>query len=107
MSGAGAVRLAPSILSADFSRLGELVRYAQMEGKSLAELTLDEYRRFSPEFEEDVLAIDLRSAIEARDAPGGTSSRQVEAALAKARERLAAASRAEPTNERTREPGRG
>jgi argininosuccinate lyase len=68
----------------------ELVRYAQMEGKSLGELSLEEYRRFSPGFEEDVLSIDLRSAIEARDAPGGTSSRRVEAALKHARARLRA-----------------
>jgi argininosuccinate lyase len=65
-----------------------LVRYAQMEGKALSELSLEEYRRFSPAFEEDVLALDLRSAIEARDAPGGTSPRQVEAALKRARQRL-------------------
>ncbi|MCH8919292.1 MAG: argininosuccinate lyase [Chloroflexi bacterium] len=68
--------------------VAELVRYAQMEGKALPELSLEEYRRFSPAFEEDVLAIDLRSAIEARDAPGGTSSRQVEAALKRARKGL-------------------
>ena len=68
--------------------VAELVRYAQMEGKALPELSLEEYRRFSPAFEEDVLAIDLRSAIEARDAPGGTSSRQVEEALKRARQRL-------------------
>ncbi len=66
----------------------ELVRYAQMEGKALPELSLEEYRGFSPAFDEDVLALDLRTAIEARDAPGGTSSRQVEAALKRARERL-------------------
>jgi argininosuccinate lyase len=68
--------------------VAELVRHAQMEGKALSELSLEEYRRFSTAFEEDVLALDLRSAIEARDAPGGTSPRQVEAALKRARERL-------------------
>jgi argininosuccinate lyase len=68
--------------------VAELVRYAQMEGKALPEMSLDEYRRFSPAFDEDVLALDLRSAIEARDAPGGTSSRQVELALKRARQRL-------------------
>ena len=67
--------------------VAELVRYAQMEGKALQELSLDEYHRFSSAFEEDVLEIDLRSAIEARDAPGGTSSRRVAAALKRARER--------------------
>ena len=68
--------------------VAELVRYAQMEGKALPELSLDEYHRFSSAFGEDVLEIDLRSAIEARDAPGGTSSRRVAAALKRARERL-------------------
>lgn len=68
--------------------VAELVRYAQMEGKGLPELSLEEYRRFSSAFAEDVLALDLRSAIEARDAPGGTSPRQVEAALKRARQRL-------------------
>jgi argininosuccinate lyase len=68
--------------------VAELVRYAQMEGKSLPELTLDEYRRFSPAFDEDVLRLDLRSALEARDAPGGTSPRRVEEALKRARKRL-------------------
>jgi argininosuccinate lyase len=68
--------------------VAELVRYAQMEGKALSDLSLEEYRRYSPAFEDDVLSLDLRSAIEARDAPGGTSPRQVEAALKRARERL-------------------
>ena len=86
--------------------VAELVRYAQMEGKALSELSLEEYHRFSPAFEEDVLALDLRSAIEARDAPGGTSPRQVEAALKRARQRLRSASSPKPANRRTRGPGR-
>src|SRR3989304_9795839 len=68
--------------------VAELVRYAQMEGKALSELSLEEYRRFSPAFEEDVRALDLRSAIEARDVPGGTSPRQGESALKRGRGRL-------------------
>jgi len=68
--------------------VGQLVRYADEQGKGLSELTLAEYRRFSPLFDEGVLKLDVRSAIEARDVPGGTSSRQVAAALKRARERL-------------------
>ncbi len=68
--------------------VSELVRHAQLEGKALCELSLEEYRSYSAAFEEDVLSLDLRSAIEARDAPGGTSPRQVEAALKRAHERL-------------------
>jgi argininosuccinate lyase len=68
--------------------VGQLVRYADEQGKGLSELTLEEYRRFSPLFDEGVLKLDVRSAIEARDVPGGTSSRQVAAALKRARQRL-------------------
>jgi argininosuccinate lyase len=68
--------------------VGQLVRYADEEGKSLSELTLEEYRRFSPLFDEGVLKLDVRSAIDARDVRGGTSSRQMAAALRRARRRL-------------------
>ncbi|MDP2950562.1 MAG: argininosuccinate lyase [Chloroflexota bacterium] len=69
--------------------VGQLVRYADERGKALSALTLAEYRRFSPLFQEDVLKVlDVRSAIEARDVPGGTSSRQVAVALKRARQRL-------------------
>jgi len=68
--------------------VGQLVRYADERGKGLSELTLKEYRRFSPLFDEGVLKLDARAAIEARDVPGGTSSRQVAAALKRARRRL-------------------
>jgi argininosuccinate lyase len=86
--------------------VADLVRYAQMEGKALSELSMEEYRRFSAAFEEDVLALDLRSAIEARDAPGGTSPRRVEAALKRAKERLRSALPPGPANQQTSEPGR-
>jgi len=68
--------------------VGQLVRYADEGGKGLSELSLKEYRRFSPLFDEGVLKLDARAAIEARDVPGGTSSRQVAAALKRARRRL-------------------
>ncbi len=68
----------------------ELVRQAELQGKTLQELSLEEYRRFSPLFEADVRALDVRSAIEARDVPGGTAPKQVAAALKWARKRLEA-----------------
>ncbi len=69
--------------------VGRLVRYAEERGKALGQLSLEEYRRFSPLFEQDVLGrLDARAAIEARDVPGGTSSRRVTAALKRARQRL-------------------
>jgi argininosuccinate lyase len=68
--------------------VAELVRYAQSQNRRLDELSLEEYRRFSPLFDEDVRALDVRAAIEARDVPGGTAQRRVESALKQARERL-------------------
>ncbi|OGO52281.1 MAG: argininosuccinate lyase [Chloroflexi bacterium RBG_16_68_14] len=69
--------------------VGRLVQYAEERGKSFSQLTLAEYRRFSPLFSEEVTKLDLTSALRARDAPGGTAPRQVAAALLRWRRRLA------------------
>jgi argininosuccinate lyase len=66
--------------------VARLVSYAVETGKSLNELSLDEYRSFSPAFGEDVHAITVDSAIASRDVIGGTAPKQVEQALAKAKE---------------------
>jgi len=58
------------------------------DAHQVAELTLDEYRRFSPQFQEDVLSLDVRSSIDARDVPGGTASGRVAEALKEAKKRL-------------------
>ena len=65
-----------------------LVSYAAEQHKSLAELTLEEYRRFSPQFDEDIHNITMASAVAARDIPGGTAPEQVQQALAAARKPL-------------------
>jgi argininosuccinate lyase len=70
--------------------VAELVRHAESQKKPLSALTLEEYRRFSPEFQEDILELDVRSSIEARDVAGGTAPSRVKAALVEARERLEA-----------------
>jgi argininosuccinate lyase len=72
--------------------IAELVRYAQAERKQLDELSLDEYRRSSHLFDDDVLRIDVRSTLESRDVPGGTAPARVQEALKQARERLKAES---------------
>lgn len=68
--------------------VAELVRYAEAEVKVLNELSLEEYRRFSPLFDQDVLSLDVRASIAARDLPGGTAPARVAEALELARERL-------------------
>jgi argininosuccinate lyase len=73
--------------------VGKLVKYAEKRGKGLADLSLGDYRRFSPLFRDDVLKLDLRSALMARDAVGGTAPRRVAAALRRARRRLKSAAR--------------
>ncbi len=64
---------------------GELVRYAIDQGKGLQQLSLDEYRKYSPHFEQDVYAISLESSLAARNLPGGTAPEQVAQALQRAR----------------------
>jgi argininosuccinate lyase len=68
--------------------VAELVRYAEGEGKPLSGLSLEAYRRFSPLFDQDVLSLDVRGSIAARDVPGGTAPGRVAEALKLARERL-------------------
>ena len=67
------------------SKLGE---YAVANRKSFCELSLSEYRDFSPLFDKDVYNITLESSIAARDVVGGTAPNQVEAALRKAKKSL-------------------
>ncbi|MEE9202001.1 MAG: argininosuccinate lyase [Dehalococcoidia bacterium] len=65
--------------------VSRLVDYALSQRKPLRGLGLEEYRRFSPLFKEDVRSISARSSVSARRVPGGTGPRQVAAALRRAR----------------------
>jgi len=66
--------------------VAKLVSYAIEKGKSFSELSLTEYKDFSPLFGDDVYSITIESSIAARDIIGGTAPRQVEQALATAKE---------------------
>ncbi len=66
----------------------DLVEAALAEGKQLRDLTLDDYRRASPHFAEDVLTISVETAIAARNTLGGTAPERVREALTAARARL-------------------
>jgi len=67
------------------SKLGE---YAVANQKSFRELSLSEYRNFSPLFDKDVYNITLESSIASRNIAGGTAAKQVEHAMEKARESI-------------------
>ena len=66
--------------------VSELSTYAMNNDRFFRELTLSEYNSFSPLFGQDVYDITLESSIAARNTPGGTSLRQVQIALARARQ---------------------
>jgi argininosuccinate lyase len=68
--------------------VASLVRYAIENKKTLSDLDMGEYRKFCPEFEDDVKSITVESSLAARNAPGGTAPEQVEKALAAARRTL-------------------
>ena len=65
--------------------VARLVSYAMEKGKSFAQLSLSEFKEFSPLFGDDVYLITIESSIAARDVTGGTAPKQVERALAAAR----------------------
>jgi len=65
--------------------VGRLVSYAMKKGKSFSELSLAEYKDFSPLFSEDVYSITVESSLAARDITGGTAPREVARALAAAK----------------------
>jgi len=66
----------------------KLISYAVVEGKTVGQLSLSEYQKFSPFFTEDVLKISLKTSLAARNSIGGTSSIQVNRALKTARNSL-------------------
>jgi argininosuccinate lyase len=62
--------------------VGNIVRYCLEEGKGLAELRLEEFRRFSLAFGPDIIeAIQTKNVVAARTSYGGTAPGQVERAL--------------------------
>ncbi len=65
--------------------VGQLVGYAIGAGKTLADLSMDEYRRFSAHFDRDIYSITASSSLSARDVPGGTAPVRVQQALEQAR----------------------
>jgi len=65
--------------------VGRLVSYAMEKGKSFSELSLGEYKGFSPLFGEDVYSITVESSIASKDIIGGTAPKQVEQALVTAK----------------------
>ena len=69
----------------------ELCRQCDEQGVALLELPIDEYRKFSHHFCEDVYEITAIASAAARDNPGGTAPNRVDGALAQAEQILESA----------------
>lgn len=65
-----------------------LAKQSGAAGKGFGELTMDDFRSASELFDEDVMTVTLKSAVEARDVPGGTAPERVMDAVQKAYGRL-------------------
>ena len=70
--------------------VAKLVSYAMERGKSFTELSLAEYKKFSPLFRKDVYSITVALSIAAKDIIGGTAPKQVARALANAKKIIGA-----------------
>lgn len=62
-----------------------MVNYAIRKNKTLNQLNLSEYKRFSSLFDNDVLSISSESSVAAKNVTGGTAPYQVKKALERAR----------------------
>ena len=71
-----------------YTVVGSLVSYAVEHDKTLQQLELKEYQKFSKLFKEDVFAVSEESSIAARNIVGGTALEQVEAQLKRAKDIL-------------------
>jgi argininosuccinate lyase len=68
---------------------GKSVRYCLERGRKLTDLSLAEFKEFSPLFDADILAaIKVETCVTARDSYGGTSPAQVGGAIARGRAAL-------------------
>ncbi len=69
--------------------VGQVVKYCEKQQVNFAALSLEEWRSFSREFDQDIADhISPRGAVEAKDSPGGTATVRVKEQLAAARRML-------------------
>ena len=66
---------------------GNIVAYAEKKGVGLEDLTIQEFKQFSEEIEDDVyMALDFKQAVSRRETPGGTGPQSVERQIKWARD---------------------
>ncbi len=63
--------------------VGEIVANTEANGKTLFDLTVDDWKKFSPAFDGDIIdAIKVESSISSRSLPGGTATERVKDTIA-------------------------
>lgn len=68
---------------------GTLVRYCLEQGKKLSDLSLEEFRKFSVDFSEDILqVIQVKESINSRASYGGTAQKCIIRAIEEARQKV-------------------
>ena len=68
---------------------GKAVQLAEKSARSLSELTIEEYQQLSDVIQKDVYGVlEIESAVNRRNSPGGTARNQLDAALIRTRNRL-------------------
>jgi argininosuccinate lyase len=88
-------------------RVGQAVRYGLETERELGDLTLEELRRFAPEFDTDFFSsITLEATLNCHDVVGGTAIARVHEALAEQEKRIASLSGA-PLSEKTEQEDLG
>lgn len=71
------------------SVIGSIVRYAMEKDKDLSNLSLEEYRKFSPSFDEDVYEVfDYLKSVNSHDVDGGTALNRIKDELERIEEEL-------------------
>ncbi|MFC1873007.1 argininosuccinate lyase [Chloroflexota bacterium] len=68
--------------------VGELVAHASADNREISSLTLEEYQKFSPRFEKDVMEISVENSLTLRGVVGATAPEAVKKALTDARQKL-------------------
>ena len=64
--------------------VAQLSEYAATANKTFTELSLEEYRKFSVNFDIDVYDITVVRSVESKDVPGGTATKRVKSAIKEA-----------------------
>ncbi len=71
-----------------YINVSELTNYAIDNNKFLHELKLEEFKRFSTHFEDDVFEVTVESSVAARNTKGGTAFEQVRQSISEAKNKL-------------------